>query len=519
MSDQPAARLVEALSSVVSQIARPAQLLKTILGESVSQTEADRGVFVQVTQSGKLAYRVLYRFQREELSAQTARYSRNVFAKVLETGEPLLLANACDDSSFRSKESIQEMRLTSILCLPIRADGEIVALIHLESDRPDHFQQSHLELLRSLLAIAGPALSALQASQGMIRERDEARQSVTRAEEELTESRETLAREWSFGRFVGRSQVVRQLEDHLRKAAQTDFPVLFVGETGTGKSILARVLHHAGARSKKAFVTVFCPSLEKSLVEGELFGHKRGAFTGAVADRMGKVQVADKGTLFLDEIGELPLEIQPKLLRLLQEKTFERVGEPTERQADVRVVAATNRDLHAEVMEKRFRRDLYERLNFVPIRVPPLRERPSDIPLLLAHCLRQYDAGRWIELTVEAERFLVELEFAWPGNVRHLEHLAARLALDRPELPVTPDQLRGLLDTMGTGDLPEPDRAEQTKASLEMGLPALLVQEERKWLQEALNHHPDLTRADLAAKLKISEAALYKKLRAYGLGR
>jgi DNA-binding NtrC family response regulator len=262
-------------------------------------------------------------------------------------------------------------------------------------------------------------------------------------------------------------------------------------------------------------VTVFCPSLEKGMVETELFGHKRGAFTGAVADRVGKVQAAEKGTLFFDEIGELPLEIQPKLLRLLQEKTFDRVGDPAERPADVRVIAATNRDLEEEIRQGRFRRDLYERLNFVPIRIPPVRERPDDVPLLLEHCLKQYDVGRWIDLSEASVRFLSELEFAWPGNVRHLEHLAARLAMDKPNGPTEPEDIKRLLDTSAASS----GEVTYSKASLEIGLPALLAQEEKKWLQEALTHHPDLTRARLAEKLKISEAALYKKLKQYELGR
>jgi NtrC-family two-component system response regulator AlgB len=288
-----------------------------------------------------------------------------------------------------------------------------------------------------------------------------------------------------------------------------------LGETGTGKNILARVPHHVSPRSRQPFVTVFCPSLEKGMVETELFGHRRGAFTGAVADRIGKIQAAEKGSLFLDEIGELPLEIQPKLLRLLQERTYERVGDPTERPADVRVITATNRDLAEEVRAGRFRRDLFERLNYVPLRIPPLRERKADIPLLLEHGLRQHDAGRWIEVTPEAAQFLVELDFSWPGNVRHLEQLAARLALERPERPVTPDDLRRLLDVTAPGR--EAAETETRRAALELGLPALLAQEEKKWLQKALELHPDLTRADLAAKLKISEAALYKKLRMYEL--
>src|SRR5262249_39668216 len=162
-------------------------------------------------------------------------------------------------------------------------------------------------------------------------ERDRLQASEVRLRAEAEESREALSKEWMFGRYVGRAPAVRELEIMVRKAAATEFPVLLMGETGTGKSILARVIHHSGPRTKQAFATVFCPSMERSMVEAELFGHRKGGFTGALADRPGKVQVADGGTLFLDEIGELPLEIQPKLLRLLQEKTYERVGDAEER--------------------------------------------------------------------------------------------------------------------------------------------------------------------------------------------
>jgi DNA-binding NtrC family response regulator len=247
------------------------------------------------------------------------------------------------------------------------------------------------------------------------------------------------------------------------------------------------------------------------MVEAELFGHARGAFTGAVGDRAGKVQAAEGGTLFLDEIGELPLEIQPKLLRLLQERTYERLGDAKERRADVRIIAATNRDLEREVAEGRFRRDLFERLNYVPVRVPPLRERLDDLPLLLRHALDQLESGRWIEITPEAERALQGLDFAWPGNVRHLEQLAARLSLEAGGTPVTPERLLALLDRRRDG-APAPK-------DLSSGLPSLLEEAERSWLQQALEIYPDLTRAELAGRLKISESALYKKLRQYGLAR
>ena len=267
-------------------------------------------------------------------------------------------------------------------------------------------------------------------------------------------------------------------------------------------------------------------------MEAELFGHVKGAFTGSVADNVGKVPMAESGTMFLDEIGELPLELQPKLLRLLQERTYERLGDPRERHADVRVIAATNRDIDREVREGRFRRDLFERLNYVPVRVPPLRERREDIPLILRHCLDETDTGRWIELEGEAERWLVELDFSWPGNVRHLEQLAARITLDPPRGRVSADGLRRLLDATESRTAPEaassaaprvPEAAPAAAApspqpDLDAGLPHLLEEAERSWLEAALRAHPGLTRAELAARLKISESALYRKMKQYGLG-
>ena len=252
------------------------------------------------------------------------------------------------------------------------------------------------------------------------------------------------------------------------------------------------------------------------MVEAELFGHKRGAFTGAVADRQGKVQAADKGTLFLDEIGELPLEIQPKLLRLLQEKTYERVGEAEERTADTRVIVATNRDLELEVQAGRFRRDLYERLHFIPIRIPPLRERPEDIGLLLRHCLDQSESGRWIEVSAEACTFLQQLDFSWPGNVRHLEQLAARLTTEGLRGPVSGADVSRLLGAR-TEEPASTSMTDSARARLEAGLPKLLEDAERMWLEEALRRYARLTRAEVAERLKISESALYKKLRAYGI--
>ena len=514
------ADLLEALRAVLSQVAEPVQVLRTVLQLAVSQTGAERGVFVEVGQDGEFDFRVLHQFDREQLSGEKGQFSRTIFNDVMKSGEGVLLENALQNPSFKMSQSVSRFKLTSILCMPVRVGGDIAALVHLENSKPGHFKDQHRSMLKALLEVAGPLLAALRAGGEVLTERDRLRTSEACLREEAEENRGVLAREWSFGRFVGRSQAIRDLETMVRKASSTDFPVLLLGETGSGKSILARVLHYAGHRGDQPFVTVFCPSLERGMVEAELFGHKKGTFTGAMTDRAGKVQAADKGTLFLDEIGELPLEFQPKLLRLLQEKTYERVGDAQERKADVRVIGATNRDLEEEVRAGRFRRDLYERLNFVPIRVPPLRERKEDIGLLLRHCLDQNETGRWIEISPRASEYLHQLDFSWPGNVRHVEQLAARLILEAPREPVTVEELMGQLGPavhQSAAGGPGTEGGAGATTPLEVGLPALLEESEKAWLSEALRRYPNLTRSEIAAKLKISESALYKKLKDYNL--
>ena len=516
---QAARALVEALRGVMCRLADPSVVLRTILEQAVAHTEAQRGLFVEVPAAGDLSYKVLHGFTHEHFQGDAGRFSRQLFRRALDTGRPILLVNALEDPGYRDAESLQAMRVAAILCVPVEAGGRIAALVHLEHPGPGHFHPGHLEALKPLLEVAGPILETLQAGRELAAERDRLRDAETRSRHETVETRRLLASEWSFGRYVGRSPAVGELERAVRKAAATDFPVLIRGETGTGKSIIARVLHYASPRAGAALVTVFCPSLERGMVEAELFGHRRGAFTGAQADRAGKVQAAEGGTLFLDEIGELPLEIQPKLLRLLQERTYERLGDARECVSSARIIAATNRDLEQEVRAGRFRRDLHERLDFLPVRTPPLRERTEDIPLLLRHCLDQHEAGRWIELTSEAGALLRGLPFAWPGNVRHLEQLAARLTAEGLRGPAKPADLLRLLGAGARGHDPgEPGQASPRADPLETGLPRLLEEAEKAWLAEALQRYPDLPRPELAEKLRISRSAFYKKLRDYGLG-
>lgn len=230
-----------------------------------------------------------------------------------------------------------------------------------------------------------------------------------------------------FAGIVGQSTALREVLQLAEMVAATDSTVLLLGETGTGKELIARAIHDLSRRRGRAFVKVNCAAIPSGLLESELFGHERGAFTGAVTQKTGRLELADRGSLFLDEIGDIPLELQPKLLRVLQERELERVGSTRTKKVDVRVVAATHRNLQQMIQEKRFRRDLYYRLNVFPISIPPLRERPEDIPLLVQHFAEKF-AGRMNKIIdeVSSEAMTELTRYSWPGNVRELQNVIER---------------------------------------------------------------------------------------------
>jgi formate hydrogenlyase transcriptional activator len=230
-----------------------------------------------------------------------------------------------------------------------------------------------------------------------------------------------------FQGIVGQSSALREVLQQVEMVAATDSTVLLLGETGTGKELIARAIHERSRRKSRALVKVNCAAIPSGLLESELFGHERGAFTGAITQKSGRFELADQGSLFLDEIGDIPLELQPKLLRVLQEREFERLGSTVTRKVNVRVVAATHRSLEEMIEERQFRSDLYYRLNVFPIYVPPLRERPEDIPLLARHFVQEF--ARRMNKTVAAisvETIDALTSYSWPGNVRELQNVIER---------------------------------------------------------------------------------------------
>ena len=319
-----------------------------------------------------------------------------------------------------------------------------------------------------------------------------------------------------FSGMVGKSRAMQQIYTLIEKVAPTTTSVLITGESGTGKELIARAIHYNSSREQESFISVNCAALPDSLLESELFGHEKGAFTGAISLRKGRFERADSGSLFLDEIGEMPLQLQSKLLRIIQEKTFERVGGSTELQADVRIITATNKDLKDEVERGNFREDLYYRLNVLHIHVPPLRERIDDIPLLANHFISKFAEQMnkpQLSISEEAVSFLTSLP--WEGNIRELENSIERASilcnndLIRPE-DVQPDSVTGnhqeLLADFNVDDILRPD----------VRLPDVLNALEEKMLLKAMEQ-ADYIQTKAAQSLGITKSLLQYKMKKFGI--
>ncbi len=325
--------------------------------------------------------------------------------------------------------------------------------------------------------------------------------------------RETVESQYRFGNFIGKSKPIRDVFEMIRKVAPANATVLIEGESGTGKELVAKSIHFNSPRRNKPFIAVNCSALAESLLESELFGHEKGAFTGAVARKKGRFELADSGTLFLDEIGELSQNLQVKLLRVLQEKTFELVGGTRPVTADIRIIAATNKILKEEMISGRFREDLFYRLNVVRIVLPPLKQRKEDIRLLVDHFIEKYAFERKVDVPVkgvdqEVDRLF--FDYSWPGNVRELENLIERVMILCPN------------DTVRVSDLPMDFRDNVHNALHLEGIPSdatlydTLATIEKAMIERALEM-ADNVQAHAAAMLGIGKSGLNQKLKKYNL--
>jgi len=362
--------------------------------------------------------------------------------EVIATRKPLIISSA-DVDRFQpdiSRLFIAE-GLRSGCIVPLITANRTLGTLSLASLRPAAFTQEDLDLL---VRVANQVAIAIE---NALAYREIAELKNKLADEKLY-LEEEIRTEYTFEEIVGESSALKRVLSQVETVAGTDSTVLILGETGTGKEVVARAIHDLSLRRERTFVKVNCAAIPTGLLESELFGHEKGAFTGAIAQKVGRFELAHRGTLFLDEVGDIPLELQPKLLRVLQEKEFERLGSTRTLRVDVRVVAATNRDLTQMVEDRLFRKDLYYRLHVFPILVPPLRERAGDIPLLVRYFAQKHARrmDRRIE-TIPTEEMEALTRYHWPGNVRELENLIERaVILSRgPALhvPLPEDRLSG----------------------------------------------------------------------------
>jgi formate hydrogenlyase transcriptional activator len=316
--------------------------------------------------------------------------------------------------------------LNSICCIPLTNRGRTFGTLNLASRRAEAFVESEIELVQQVAGQIAIAVENALAFKQIDALKDKLAEEKLYLEEEIRS-------EYNFEEIVGESPAIKKALAQVELVAAAATTVLLMGETGTGKEVIARAIHNLSPRRERTFVKVNCAAIPSGLLEAELFGHERGAFTGAISQKIGRFELADRGTLFLDEIGDIPLELQPKLLRVLQEQEFERLGSNRTQHVDVRVVAATNRDLSKLVAERAFRSDLFYRLNVFPIQIPALRERRSDIPLLVRYFVQTF--SRKLNKTVEyvpADAMQALTNYQWPGNIRELENMIERAVLLSP---------------------------------------------------------------------------------------
>jgi transcriptional regulator with GAF, ATPase, and Fis domain len=381
-------------------------------------------------------------FSRSDSPHRYHRVSQFLASTVMRDGQAVLARNVMDDSQLGSRDSKGDILATSVICAPIRSSGKVLGVIHLYST--DSSRVTDPDDLEFTLAVADTVAVALE----NLARQQELAENLNQIRDENLQLRERLGVQ---SEIIGNSELMTHVEQEIARAAPSRATVLIRGESGVGKELVARAVHYSSPRRKGPFVCLNCAALSETLLESELFGHERGAFTGATERKIGKFEAADKGTLMLDEIGEMNPTTQAKFLRVLEGHPFERVGGSEAIKVDVRSIAATNRDLEKDVAEGKFRRDLYFRLHVLEIVVPALRKRPEDIPVLAEYFLRRYVAETGNKIKGFTPRAMEELlRYRWPGNVREMKNVIERaVVLTRGEYIDAGDLLLSQLKTAG----------------------------------------------------------------------
>ena len=427
------------ISTAIGSIRDLESLQWQLLGFIFDVVPADRGAVLVCDTPEEFA--AAYAWDRVLGPGHPVPVSRTIIRRVFNERAGIVVSDSINAEALESIPTLSDLQVRSLLCVPLLTDKKVIGAIYLDS-RTDNqvFDENHLQVMTAVAGISSLAVDNV------------------RHWERLQQENQDLRAEMDFEHnMVGNSPAMREVYEFVRRVAPTDATVLIYGESGTGKELVARALHRNSSRAENAFIAINCAAIAETLLESELFGHERGAFTGAATQKKGKIEIAEGGTLFLDEISELAPSLQAKLLRVLQEREFERVGGTRSFKLDVRVIAATNRDLQEAINASKFRADLFYRLNVVGITMPPLRDRRDDIPVLADHFISKASRKcktRTKPLSEDALACLMSHD--WPGNVRELENAIERAMVLGVSDMILPDDLPdGMLEaganTSGAG--------------------------------------------------------------------
>ncbi len=479
-------------------------LLSDIVDSVIKLAYADRGFLMLADRENKLQFRIARNIKKLSLKENDFEVSRSIISDVFEKGNPLFISNVTENEQFKHQKSVIDLRLTTSVCVPLKLEDKVIGVIYTDSSR----------LTNELSEDDMPIVSAF-ASQAAIAIEN------ARLHGELILSRENLANEnrilryelsekYEFSGIIGKSKSMQDIFRMISKVAPLDTTVLIHGETGTGKELIAKAIHFNGPRKTGQMVTINCGAMPAELLESELFGHKKGSFTGATSDKPGLFETANGGSIFLDEIGDMPPQLQVKLLRTLQEEEIRRIGENFTRKVDVRIIAATNRNLVEDIKKGKFRQDLFYRLNVVPITIPSLRERKDDIFPLAEHFLKKYmDKMGKKNIRILPETMKLLISNSWPGNVRELENTIERaLALCGDSTILSRNFFPQLIEESGLTSNLSGQKSLKTKLSAVEKQIIIEILKETGW---------KVTRA--AEILEVTRQHLHNRIRFHGLKR
>jgi transcriptional regulator with GAF, ATPase, and Fis domain len=497
--------IIESLLSVSTSISSAlnwGRLLEEVVDAVVRITGCKSGYLLLTNGNDELSVALARTGKGKPMPHQHFDVSSSVIKKAASTGEPQLISDAQREDDLKNQRSIVDLKIRTVICIPLKFEGRLVGVIYADSDAiSESFHRSDMGILKAFGAQAAVAIENAR-SRG---ELERVRKSL---EKQNVSLRRQLAERYEFSGIIGRGPGMQSVFDIITKVAPLSTTVLIQGETGTGKELIAKAIHFNSGRKDHAMVSVNCGALPKPLLESELFGYRKGAFTGADEDRAGLFEAAHGGTLFLDEIGEMPLETQVKLLRALQEGEIRRVGDDRPIKVNVRVIAATNRDLAQEVEKATFRSDLYYRLNVVPIFLPPLRDRQDDVLALADFFLDRYSTRMNRPkpgLTRAAKEML--LTHQWLGNVRELENAIERaLALGEGKDTIDVDQFEHLAGRQAVSQLPDDDAC----------LRSMALVWEKQFIKKMLVRN-SWNVSKTASLLKISRQQLHNKIKKHNL--